>query len=441
MVHCRTLIAARFVIAAVAGAGLLAASGPDPVEVLRRAVAKVAATRKTLPNYTCVQTVTRHYFRPAAATLSRACSVVIEERRQPTLDMVLRPQYTDRLRLDVAMIEHREIFSWVGASKFSEGEIDSVVPEGPISTGGFGGFLLSVFSADIADFHFVRSLVADNGRGLMEYAYRVPAAESHYKLKLQRGNLWFYTAYHGTFQVDPATDDVVRLEVDTDELPIATGSCVTLSSIDYATVRIGDSRFMLPSLMRQRWVDPWGNEVENKTVFNSCREYKGESTVTFFPEEGADAAGSPNRPQAPALPVPPDLSFAFTLTTPIAVDTAAAGDTFRGKLTEPLRDSRHRVLAPKGAEVEGRLVEVAAFYRPPRAIIALRPARIAIHGALVALTAERDWRRERTEHRRMPILLPPPGEERTGVFEFKGEHVLVRAGFRSEWRTLPVAER
>src|ERR1700720_3604627 len=96
---------------------LAAAGEHDPVEVLKLVTRKVLAGTKDIPNYTCVETVTRDFFRPAAATIPRACHVLLEQRRHPPLDMVLRPVSSDRLRLDVTMTARGEIFSWVGASK------------------------------------------------------------------------------------------------------------------------------------------------------------------------------------------------------------------------------------------------------------------------------------------------------------------------------------
>jgi hypothetical protein len=43
----------------------------DPQGVLVRVAAKIAVSRKRIPNFTCVETVTRDYHQPAA-TLSRA---------------------------------------------------------------------------------------------------------------------------------------------------------------------------------------------------------------------------------------------------------------------------------------------------------------------------------------------------------------------------------
>jgi hypothetical protein len=58
----------------------------DPAQVLADAQAKVAARAATIPNYTCVETVDRNFYRPIGATLPRACSTWMAQRPAPTLD-------------------------------------------------------------------------------------------------------------------------------------------------------------------------------------------------------------------------------------------------------------------------------------------------------------------------------------------------------------------
>src|ERR1035437_483381 len=89
----------------------MAALGYDPDDVLSRATLKVLASVKSVPHYTCVETVSRNYFEPAAVTLPRDCPVLMEQRRHRTLDMYLHLYSRDRLRLDVTMASQGEIFS------------------------------------------------------------------------------------------------------------------------------------------------------------------------------------------------------------------------------------------------------------------------------------------------------------------------------------------
>jgi hypothetical protein len=438
MAHGPALTIMRYALVFLWAARLAAAAEHDPVEVLKLVTRKVLAGTQDIPNYTCVETVTRDYFRPAAATIPRACDVLLEQRRHPSLDMVLRPVSRDRLRLDVTMSRRGEIFSWVGASRFDDAGIENVVRNGPISTGTFGGFLMAVFQNDARNWAFEKTTVVD-GRSLMEYSFQVLKGDSHYRVKLD--NSWITTAFSGTFQVDPETDDLVRMTVETGELPIATGQCQSTTAMEFGMTPIGDAQFLLPTQTRQRFVNPTGEEAENVTGFTNCREYRGESTLTFFPGPEPLAAGGTR--SAPAKPIvfPVGSRFAFELTAPIQGDTAAAGDTFAGKLVEPLRGPKYQMLAPKGTVVEGHLMRVQSFRKPPDLVVVLRPEALEIKGARVPLMAVADWQRVLAERRTkglkgIEILLPLQGEDNAGAFRFLGEHVLVPKGFRSQWRTV-----
>jgi hypothetical protein len=410
----------------------------DPLEVLRRATGKVLASAKEIPNYTCVETVSRDYLEPAAASLPRACSVLLEQRQFPTPDLVLRLYSTDRLRLDVTMTRKGEIYSWSGASRFDDATVDHVVRSGPFGTGGFGGFLAVVFETDVKKFNFQRSITAED-RTLMEYSFQVAQTDSHYTMKAD--NSWLRVAYSGTFQVDAETTDVVRMTITTGDVPPATGVCRSTTAMDLTRVQIGGGQFLLPRQTRQRFISPNAEETENTARFTNCREFRGESTVRFSPDSEAATNEHGQDASAKVLSLPIDLAFSFELTTSIPTDTAAAGDAFSAKLAAALHDDRGKLLAPKGAVVEGHLLRVQSFFRPPEVVVVLKPEAVWIRSARVPLSVERDWRRMMAEGRKkgkksLEILLPLRGEDNSGAFRFPGEHVTVPTGFRSEWRTV-----
>lgn len=276
------------------------------------------------------------------------------------------------------------------------------------------------------------------GRGLFEYSFQVPKDDSHYKVKIP--DSWVTTAYSGTIRVDPETDDLVGITVQTAELPPATGECFSAFDLDLNLVQIGVAEFLLPKLARQRFVAPTGNEAENTTEFANCREYRGESTLIL--EEAPPPAGARTRSAPPKpLVVPVGSRFSFALTQPIPSDTAAAGDPFTGKLVQPLRDPRQKVLVHEDTVVMGRLLRVESFRVPSEVIVVLRPEALVIKGSLVPLAATPDWQRamlaaRSKDRKKMVFDLPQPGEEHSGVFRFPGEHAVIPKGFESDWRTV-----
>lgn len=393
----------------------------DPQGVLARVSAKLAAAEQRIPNFTCVKTVTRDYYK-SEATLPRACSVLLERRKQRTKDLILRHMATDRLRLDVTKVRTGELFSWAGASNFDDKGIDHLVHDGPMGKGAYAGFLTLIFLEDFKALMFERPLVSD-GRSLMEYSFRVNRTDSHYRVKL--GESWVHTAYSGTFQLDPSTDEVVRMNLQEDELPEATEYCTTLSSLNFQTMEIGNIKFPLAARAVQRYAFGNGEEIEN-TTFANCREYLGESKITFAENSDSAPASAKKGGEGEELAsVPAGLRFVLALASAIETDTAAAGDPFAGKLMEPLLDGQHKELARTGSLVAGHLLRVQSFQLPRQEVIIIfKPETVEINGAKVKLSAVRDFS---TTDRRKII--------HSGVFLVAGKHITLKKGFRSEWRT------
>lgn len=422
--------AACYIAALAWSAAVAAAAETSPAEVLMRVAAKVLERQAALPNYTCVETVTRDYYQSVAATPPKACAALTAPAKDAAV--VLPPllwTMTDRLRLDVTITQPGEIYSWVGASKF-DGGIDQVVTQGPIATGVFGALLGVVFKQEVKTFHFSKYLL-EGGRGLMEYSFEVSKEYSQYQVKA--GNSWVHAAYSGTLQVDQETDEVVRLTLLTAELPPDTGSCQTNTTMEFSVTRIGDRRFLLPKGAWQHFVRRTGEEVENTISLSSCREYVGESTVSF--SEAPEAAGGNGRKTSPRVQLPAGLPFTLELTAPISTDTAAAGDPFGARLVSALRDKSGKTLAPALALVEGRVTLVEMRRTAPHgAVLMLKPMTVEIGGVKTPLAAVR--RAGLAPRGKLPLSW----ERNSGIFPLSGEHAEIEAGFRSDWQTVAASD-
>ena len=244
----------------------------DPVELLMRLRDRVLEHGSRIPNHTCVETIQRDRYEPTAGRANKSCDTLLASRKRSGSPQRLRLETTDRLRLDVAMGPSGEIYSWAGASKFEEGEIDEWIPEGAIGTGPFATQLLAVFENRNPRFVFEGDTELA-GRSLMEYSFSVPREESHYRVKARKE--WVITGYTGTVLVDPKTAELVRLTVRTEELPPATTDCETDTSLDYGTVQLGGDDYLLPKVTHQRFIGRDGEEDENTVTFSACREYQG----------------------------------------------------------------------------------------------------------------------------------------------------------------------
>src|SRR5208337_2964305 len=100
---------------------------------------------KRLPNYACVQTITRSVYIPASPNKRPPrCEDIIRDRNSGKRNLKLRS--LDRLRVDVAIVDKREMYSWVGATQFEESDLSKLVGGGQTVMGDFGSLVLSVFN-------------------------------------------------------------------------------------------------------------------------------------------------------------------------------------------------------------------------------------------------------------------------------------------------------
>jgi hypothetical protein len=403
------------------------AGAADPAATLSRVLAKAREDLKRIPNYTCVQTVTREFFTPVAP-VKRSCEVLLEAKKQPTLDMKLRASHTDRIRLEVAMTGVRELHAWVGATRFDERPIDEFVREGPVGTGMFGSFLAAVCEQDVRRFRFERELTVD-GHDRLEFSFDVPHKDSHYKVKVYES--WVITAYRGTIEVDPATDDVTRIQVRTAVLPPAAGTCQTTTVLDLARTAMGP----LATVARQRFVASTGHEAVNTMRFARCREYRGESTIRYEGDAAPTAEGGKTAKEE-RQSIPAGMPFSMELAEAIDPAVAAAGDPFVGRLREALKDLRGKTLAPRGARVDGRLLRVQQYFSPrAETIVVIQPLSVEVRGAPVALSARQDLSKMMAAKKRFEILLPFEWEEAAALLRFEGRGEVVPKGFVTLWRT------
>jgi hypothetical protein len=403
------------------------AGAADPAATLSRVLAKAREDLKRIPNYTCVQTVTREFFTPAAP-VKRSCEVLLEAKKKPTLDMKLRPSHTDRLRLEVAMTGVREMHAWVGATRFDDRPIDEFVREGPVGTGMFGSFLAAICEQDVHRLRFERELTVD-GHDRLEFSFDVPHKDSHYRVKVY--DSWVITAYRGTIEVDPATDDVTRIQVQTAVLPPAAGTCQTTTVLDLARTAMGP----LATVARQRFVAATGHEAVNTMRFSGCREYRGESTIRYEGDSTRTAEGGKTRKEERPS-IPPGRPFSMELEEAIDPAVAAAGDPFVGRLREPLKDMRGRTLAPRGARVVGRLLRVQQYFSPrEETIVVLQPVSVEVRGAAMALSARQDLSKMMAAKKKFEILPPFEWEKSAALVRSEGQGAIVPKGFVTLWRT------
>jgi hypothetical protein len=331
-----------------AGAAILWAADSTAQSLFNKVRANVVDNVNRFPRYTCVQTVTRSQF--VLPVIGSSCATTVAAHERKVSDRALR--WHDRLRLDVAVGEKSEMFSWAGASHFETGDVSQFVGHGATGSGEFGSFLASVFGGDAENFVYTGLQDTPLGR-LASFNFNVPLSKSHYQYS-SSGKSYITVAYHGSFYADDESGELKRLDLQTSEF--SSGDvCHVADSIDYTMTKIGASQFMLPSKSSMDVIYRNATESLNETTFSGCREYVGDTTIRFDVDDDGNATGPVSK--AALKPLPPHVRLRVHVDPPIDSATAAAGDQIIGVVEMPVKE-KNEVIVHAGDKLHGRILRL-----------------------------------------------------------------------------------
>jgi hypothetical protein len=338
------MVAMRVIAIFLATVAVLRAQDELTPEELRLARIRVRMSEnlKRQPNYTCLETVERT-MRPKGG----------------------RARLVDTLRLEVAIVNGKEMFAWPGSKKFEDREIRDLVATGTFGNGNFAIFARAVFLTTAPKFT-ARGEELLGGKTAVRFDFRVPMVGSGYTLRVNR--IEDTVGYHGSFWADPATLDVRRLEIFADDIPKRLETQSAFDRMDYARVAIGGEPFLLPV---ESVLELTAQETEHRNFirFTGCRQYTGESVLKFTEDvvEGAPVIIPLSGPAEIELPGGIELQFA--LTEQLDLQKSAVGDELTVTLHSDLRHKRQR-LVPKGAVARGRISRLERH--PDHIVLGLR---------------------------------------------------------------------
>jgi len=301
------------------GAGLLPSIREKMADVLLRQ-----------PNYTCTETIERTGQTPGGRSIVQ-----------------------DTLRLEVALVEGKEMFAWPGSKQFEDHDLRDVVTTGMFGNGNFAIYARILFLSNVA-------LIEDrgetqwNGRPARRFDFRVSRSTGGYRLRVDKREA--LVGFHGSFFADPVTLDVRRVEVVAEDIPADLGVTASETTVDYSRLRIGDEEFLLPIESTVMMAMP--DEVSRNSIrFAECRRFTGESTLSFT---------DPDLTEAPApvehvseVTIPGGLTLQLQMQD-LDLMRAVVGDTIRATLRVDLRNQR-KLLAPKGSVASGRIVRLERY--------------------------------------------------------------------------------
>ena len=397
--------------------------------LLARFKEQVRQALSQVHNYTCLETIDRSVRGRGEKAFSR-------------LDTVL---------LEVSNLEGKELLSWPGARQFRDSDPSSFVNQGLMGTGVFALQARTVFQGDhaVIQYHGNEDMA---GRPVARFDFRVPKAWSGYQIRTYRAAANAGTS--GSFWVDPASLELVRMEVRADEVPPELGVQLAATAIDYAPMRIGDSPALLPQAATTLLALSSGEAYRNEIQFSHCREYQAESAVRFDvqPPPALNAA-----PQTRVVDLPAGLTMAIQLETAIDSATAHVGDLLRGHVVNDVR-RKGKTMIPAGALVTGRIRGLERS-RSPQAVTTLTieiaelewdHSRAEFYGEMLASEPRHDGGQVLLNlpvkdggMPEMPVTANIPTQEAytpqapgTGILQIPGTKFHIGAGLRTNWRTL-----
>lgn len=382
---------------------LLAADNPRPPvtpEAIRlgRIQAHMRDILTRFPDYTCLQTI----------------------ERSQRLAKSRRFQMVDTIRLEVALVQGKEMFAWPGAGKFDDREIGRIVG-GTIGNGNFALHARAVFLGLPPAFEYEGEV--DYARGKAHrYRFHVPRRLSGYTLR--SGQLQGVTGYKGWFESDTRTLDLIRLEVEADDIPEHLPIKAARDRMEYARVLIGERDFLLPKSSELVLADDEGTESRNLTAFSGCRQYTGESVISFA---DPDPAAAPAPEAAVPVQLPDGLWLTVAFDETIQFDKAATGDQITGRVLENAR-WKGKTMVPRGAVVKGRLLGFKRYYgRMEFLRVAVVLTSVDFPGAHADIDAQ------------IEDISGLPGWTRTavdkqGIINISGSRLELPRGLRMVWR-------
>ncbi|MGP8244770.1 MAG: hypothetical protein ACLQVN_09660 [Bryobacteraceae bacterium] len=255
---------------------------------------------------------------------------------------------------------------------------------------------------------------------------------------------------------------MVRLELDAEDIPPVLALTEMVTTIDYARTRLsGSLDVLLPQTADFRMVKESGETFYNRIEFSHCRAFEADTSIDF------DAPGAAHRPARfgtasvddTLRPLPAGLEIAVKLRGRIASDMAV-GALIDGVVASTVTSKGGLTIAA-GSPVRGRIRRLEHYTDPfPYLIVGLEFTEVELQGihyrfyaGLVDIGAAPGVEaRLRTPYEPDEMRLGRLGEIRqtsetiwtynlpgVATFFFHGDKLALPAGFRTLWKTLPLA--
>jgi hypothetical protein len=315
----------------VLAAAVPLAAQDDSQATLDRLRTHMAGILQQQPDFTCLETVER----------------AIRGQREDQFRLL------NIVRLEVALVNHKEMFAFPGSNEFEDKDLRNFVLTGMFGNGYFGLYSAAAFEDKRTEFTF-RGESRQNQRPVLQYDFRVPAESG---MEIHSIDATAAVGYRGSLYADAGTLDLLKLEVAAENMPVRLGLREATGTVEFARVQIGGGEVLLPSSGELVMITWMGDTSRNRIRFSGCREFTAKSALAFGGGQ-PNAVVAVNGPTAKReLQIPRNLSVTLRLVDEINTDDMAIGDEVRALLDADLK-AGGKLLLPKGATVLGRVVRL-----------------------------------------------------------------------------------
>jgi hypothetical protein len=401
------------------------------VILLARIKAHLREELSRVPNYTCLETVSR--FRKG----ERAG----DARWKPL----------DRVALEIVYANGKEYYGSPGAREINVDNPGAFVGSGMIGNGMFALTLNNIIEG--ARFKYSGEEL-DGGRALVRYEFQIPRILKGLFISLPGGQ--GMVGEEGSILADKSSLDLVRVESGATEIPAFLPLREMMTDVRYARTRIGEHDVLLAQQADIGLAGPDRVEDFDRFEFTHCRAYSAEADIRFDNSSGEpqDASSAEFSAEAGTLTgtsrsIPALLAVTVELETSIS-DKDPVGKLIEGKVAGDVR-RKGKIVIPARATVRGRIRRLERYDTGRSFIVGLEFTEIEVQGRIVPFYAdllridknplivtrlsERIWAPGtggmQTEANAVTL------RELPGVASFfvGGASFKIGAGFRTTWRT------
>ena len=315
---------------------------PREVLLLSQIKQKMRENLSRLPDYTCVETIARS--------------------QRPNSLAPFRP--VDSLRVEVLHAGEREFYTWPNSRKVEE-SLGRLIGGGTTSSGEFALHARAVFVGDAQSKYVADEVI--RARRTLRYDYVIPSLSSG--MTLTYAGRSGRVSSRGSFWADAETLEVVRLEVNAEDIPADLPFASAVSTVDYGRVLTRGVNMLLPQSAEVTLSKASGATDRNEIHFSQCRGFGANSDIRF--EEGASRENGFNllpEKTIQELDLPAGISLILRLDQAIDSKTAVEGDPLTAHIQQAVRRDG-RIIVPTSALVRGRIRRLESYDKPRRYFI------------------------------------------------------------------------